>query len=59
MEFMGGGTLTDILEMFPTIQMTENEVAYIMLEVQFNLIHLPISEVTQGIGIHTQNASNP
>lgn len=33
MEFMAGGSLTDILEVFPTIQMTEGEIALMMLEV--------------------------
>eukprot|EP01126_Amoeba_proteus_P063062 TRINITY_DN864_c0_g1_i10.p1 TRINITY_DN864_c0_g1~~TRINITY_DN864_c0_g1_i10.p1 ORF type:complete len:188 (-),score=42.97 TRINITY_DN864_c0_g1_i10:776-1339(-) len=32
MEFMGGGSLTDILELFPHLQMSESEIAQIMLE---------------------------
>jgi len=32
MEFMGGGTLTDILDLFPGIEMNEREIAFIMLE---------------------------
>eukprot|EP01126_Amoeba_proteus_P019673 TRINITY_DN2019_c0_g1_i6.p1 TRINITY_DN2019_c0_g1~~TRINITY_DN2019_c0_g1_i6.p1 ORF type:complete len:497 (+),score=114.25 TRINITY_DN2019_c0_g1_i6:172-1491(+) len=32
MEFMGGGSLTDILDLFPNLQMTESEIALIMLE---------------------------
>jgi len=32
MEFMGAGCLTDLLELFPIIQMNESEIALIMLE---------------------------
>jgi serine/threonine protein kinase len=44
MEYMGGGTLTDILEVFPTVQMTESEIAYIMLEV--SLARCPVPKVS-------------
>jgi len=32
MEFMSGGTLTDILDVFPYLHMKESEIAFIMLE---------------------------
>ena len=33
MEYMGGGCLTEILEQFEYVQMTEPQIAYVCLEV--------------------------
>lgn len=35
MEFMGSGCLTEVLDQFEVIQMTEEQMAYVALEVPF------------------------
>jgi hypothetical protein len=43
MEFMGGGCLTEVLEQFDQIQMTEEQIALVCLSVSLILIiHLSI-----------------
>jgi hypothetical protein len=40
MEFMGGGCLTDVLESFDTIQMTESQIAYVARETLKSLAYV-------------------